>query len=265
MAFANHTLSELLGGGKRVAWRDIQAAPRQYISSKFLLSGHTFQNPTRLPERSVKAYWNHWYTLAQSGQQFTFKTAATVGSDPRKQGGTSKEDAPGESQEEVAKGTERQPQDSDGTDEDEGLDTAKDNASCVDKDMAPGLEEDSGLDSSDEKGSGSGDEKPLIPNQCHTDAEKVAFLHSLVSTDGNIYQVVISTVAQMRVSSYCITGRSPSSLPQKLSRLMGTLKLLSTQPGASPGTGKQSMLVEPSTSNLVESRPFTSGSMEILI
>jgi len=58
-----------------VSWQKVQAHNNWYIDEDFLLKGMTLHNPTRLSEAIVKAYWGHWYDLAQEGQHFCFKTA----------------------------------------------------------------------------------------------------------------------------------------------------------------------------------------------
>lgn len=60
-------------GAKQVAWKGIREANEWFIDETFLLSLRTFDNPTRLTEHNLRAYWKHWYNLSQSGKPFTFK------------------------------------------------------------------------------------------------------------------------------------------------------------------------------------------------
>ena len=66
-------MPELKQGGKRVKWKEIIRNNGWYINESFLLKGRTFGNPTRLPEKDLRAYWQHWYDLAKLGQHFTFE------------------------------------------------------------------------------------------------------------------------------------------------------------------------------------------------
>jgi len=62
-------------------------------------------------------------------------------------------------------------------------------------------------DGSDEKQlHGSSLEEVITPDQCLTDGQKIAFLGSLGGTTKEVYKAVVNTVAEMKVSSYSITG-----------------------------------------------------------
>jgi hypothetical protein len=65
--------SELAGGGKRIAWKDIKMRNRWYIDEAFLAPRCTFENPTRLSESDIRTYWVLWYKQSKSGHNFTFK------------------------------------------------------------------------------------------------------------------------------------------------------------------------------------------------
>ena len=62
-------------------WKDIQEVNGWYISETFLIHGQTLSNPTWLSEKNLRAYWKHWYDLAQSGKPFTFKRVGAHDSD----------------------------------------------------------------------------------------------------------------------------------------------------------------------------------------
>jgi len=53
--------------------KDIIKNNEWYIDGGFLLEGRTFANPTRLPKKDLRAYWQHSYDVAKSGQHFTFE------------------------------------------------------------------------------------------------------------------------------------------------------------------------------------------------
>ena len=131
-----------MGGSKRVAWKGIKVAPEQYISKKFLLSGQTLENPTRLLEHNVRAYWNHWYQLAQSGHPFAFKRVAAVSSNP------------GKSRKEQAGRAEKvQSQEHSETDEDQH------------RKLGEGEDSNPGVDLDNDQGSGSDEDDGSRPDQ----------------------------------------------------------------------------------------------------
>lgn len=67
-------LSGREGGRKQVPWGKVLAHNEWYIDKVFLLKGKTLFNPNQISEATIKAYWDHWYQLAQKGQEFSFKT-----------------------------------------------------------------------------------------------------------------------------------------------------------------------------------------------
>jgi hypothetical protein len=164
----NTVFLELKGGGKSAAWTRIKQANGWYIDKQFLLPGKTFHDPTRMPEDAIHAYWTHWYKMAQSGDSFCFTTVQ-----PRRE----EVDGGGERQSEE----ESQPKKGDG-DKDGG------NSSDGDRSRREGAPK----ESEDEQYS-------LMPDQCNSEEEKLAFLRSLCGDEVD-YQVVVDLVAQMRVS-----------------------------------------------------------------
>ena len=104
------------GGGKQVPWGKIQAHNKWYINEDFLLRGMTFCNPNQVSEVIVKAYWSHWYDLAQAGQQFCFKSIKDYqepkGNGDPDEGGEMEVDKPSggeESGDEQQEGTDKTP------------------------------------------------------------------------------------------------------------------------------------------------------------
>ena len=59
-SYSNPLPTELADGSKRVAWKSIKENNSWYISKTFLLNKQTFENPTRLQENHLHAYWKHW-------------------------------------------------------------------------------------------------------------------------------------------------------------------------------------------------------------
>ena len=197
-------------------WKDIQEVNGWYISETFLIHGRTLSNPTRLSEKNLRAYWKHWYDLAQSGKPFTFKRVGAHDSDahgdsddPEEEGdeqvdNRSKEGDDGEVAKEDDLEDEEKVDDQPGEDDNSGVGSQSGKKNAKD-----GESEDSGVDSQSEKKDIQDEDadshpgkKLLTPDQCHSEGEKVAFLHSLVSTNGEEYQNIINIVAQMRVSAY---------------------------------------------------------------
>lgn len=72
---------ELKKGGKRVKWKEISNRNSWYIDESFLLDGRILCNPTRLSEGDLRAYWEHWYHLEDSGTGFTFKRVGSYNPD----------------------------------------------------------------------------------------------------------------------------------------------------------------------------------------
>ena len=83
-----------------------------------------------------------------------------------------------------------------------GARLGKSSRSDLVEDRDPVEEEDSSLDNS----SPGADEKVLVPDECSTKGEKIAFLRSLVVTDGQTYQVIVSSVVQLRVSFHFVAS-----------------------------------------------------------
>ena len=221
-----------MGGSKRVAWKDIKASPEQYISKKFLLNNQVLENPTRLHDHVIKAYWKHWHTLAQSGHPFTFKTTAAASTNASEPRGNSSSD--GDKGRNLGKGEntmEVPTQNKDKySDLDEGKQSVPDEAedSGLDPSSSSSSDSslDSGLDKDEEKGSGPDEAggfglgkdsakdlnlgqskkssgiggKLTVPEECRTDEDKITFLRSLAGASGQPYQTIVSAVAQTSVS-----------------------------------------------------------------
>jgi hypothetical protein len=168
---------ELAKGGKQVTWKSIKAANTWYIKEKFLIRHHTLENPARLSESALRAYWKLWYDLAKGGHPFAFQR---VGTPADTSGGPSKPDAAG-SQEEPSN--------------DEGQDKARGKKR---KQIPPS--DTTGVSTDSE--SGTDPEKELSsPKACTSDAEKLTFLRGLASSSGKEYQSTVALVAQMGVSA----------------------------------------------------------------
>ena len=54
-------------------WKNIEAQNKWLIKKAFLLHGRSFKNPTCLIESDLRAYWEHWFKLSESGKPFAFK------------------------------------------------------------------------------------------------------------------------------------------------------------------------------------------------
>jgi hypothetical protein len=163
---------ELAQGGKRVPWSSIKESTRWYIRKKFLLPNHSLNNPVRISESTLRAYWNHWYNLAQSGQPFTFKR---VGLPNETDDGPSKPatvDSPAEPSDE-----EEQPKDRTRRME---VEPAGSNTQRVASQPA------------------------RTPNQCGIGAERFLFLRSLAGSEDKAYLEVLEMIAQRRVSVYSV-------------------------------------------------------------
>jgi hypothetical protein len=176
---SNLKFSELKKGSKRVAWQNIKQQNDWYISSTFLLPNRVIENPTRLGESDLRAYWKLWYRLSQSGQNFTFKRVGSPGSKADSNPGSD-----GEGENEVKEKSEP-----------EGG-----------RSKEPGSASDPG--SKGEQGGSQVNDQPedtaeggVTPDQCHSDGAQISFLRTL-NPDYQEYQVVIDLLAQMRVSSY---------------------------------------------------------------
>jgi hypothetical protein len=161
----------LRGGSKRVNWKSITKHTEWYISETFLLPGKPFENPTRLGESHLRAYWNHWLKLSRSGNHFTFKHTTPpigeTGSDPESNSGKK-----------AGRG---------GPEQSESEPEVEDNHKKGGK--------------PDNVGSPKLGPALRTPDRCYLGRDRTRFLHSMCGWhDG--YQAVVSTVAQM-VVSFC--------------------------------------------------------------
>ena len=169
---------------KRVTWKSIKAANTWYIKEKFLIHHYTLENPARLSESALRAYWKLWYDLAKGGHPFTFQR---VGTPADTSGGPSK--PPSKSD---AAGSQEEPSN------DEGQDKARGKKH---KQISPS--DTTGVSTDSE--SGTDPEKELLsPKACTTDAEKLTFLWELAGSSDKDYQATVALVAQMGVSA-CFT------------------------------------------------------------
>jgi hypothetical protein len=175
MGSSNQASLGLKGGSRRVKWKSVTKHPEWYIGRAFLLPKKSFDNPSRLGETTLRAYWEHWFDLSSSGEEFTFKRTSpphgaaggdrNSDSETRKKAGTNSEDSDSESEKKTGK-----------------------------EDSIQGES-----DSEQEKDSQSQeDQDGPTPDQCHTDQEKIDFLHSLCQWS-NDYQVVVGAIAKMKV------------------------------------------------------------------
>ena len=130
-------------GSKRVAWKNIKAQNTWYISKTFLLNRRTFDNPTRLSESDLRAYWEHWFKRSQSGDEFTFKRVVAYGGK-----GNSQSDSETSNQQEEKKSqkkSESKEEEGEEEEEDEGKAKAKvKNRGDGDEDGEDGEDEDEG-------------------------------------------------------------------------------------------------------------------------
>ena len=54
-------------------WAGLVQNNEWYIDEKLLIFNRKLRDPSRMAETDVRAYWKHWYNLAQSGKHFMFK------------------------------------------------------------------------------------------------------------------------------------------------------------------------------------------------
>lgn len=168
------TFLELAKGGRRVTWKSIKAANAWYIKEKFLADGHTLENPARLSESALRAYWQLWYDLAKKGQHFAFQrvgTPADTSGGPSKPDSAGSEEEPSEDEDKARGKKRKQISPSDTT----GVSTDSENGTDPEKELSS-------------------------PKVCISDAEKFAFLRGLASSSDKEYQNIIALVAQMGVS-----------------------------------------------------------------
>jgi hypothetical protein len=210
--------SGLRGGSKRVNWKSVSENPEWYISRTFLLPGKPFENQTRLGEAHLRAYWRHWFDLADSDDlEFTFKRTA-----PPIEGAASGSDTGG------------------------GLGGSADETGAENlKQKGSNADEDSNDKDAEEAGESTEELDPINPppNQCHTDEEKIKYLQSVHILDVN-YQAVVNMVAQMMVSlwqSFVYTGL----ITEGISSPLVPLQLLNILLVASHGIGAVSTRTRP--------------------
>ena len=166
LSFLDVLITIFLGlaqGSKRVAWSNIRESTSWYIHEKFLLPKYPLNNPTRMSEDALRAYWSHWYKHAQSGQLFGFKR---VGLPDETDDGPSKPTTTANSPVEPSDDEEKQPK-----------------KQAV---MA----------------SSSKHRMPSTPAQCSTSGERLLFLQSLAGGEDKMYRKVLEMVAQRRVSVF---------------------------------------------------------------
>ena len=184
-------------GSKRVMWKGITESNSWYISKEFCLYREVFGNPTCLPESTVRAFWRHWYKMAQSGNPFTFKRTSACDEDAT---GTSNkstnEDFPKPDTSEAEKETTKKSSSEEEEDKNQGNQPEDDD------------EEDKG------KSSDLGEEL-LTPDRCYSEEQKITFLCSLGGTSDGVYQGIIDIVVQMGVSSHLIVNLQVSSVLQR--------------------------------------------------
>jgi hypothetical protein len=212
-------------GAKQVAWKGIREANEWFIDETFLLSLRTFDNPTRLTEHNLRAYWKHWYNLSQSGKPFTFKrtgardpSSHTNNNEPNEENlpkedmatkqrkGPTKDRVPEEDKVEKMisqadesddEKVESQAGESDADDEEKADNQSEEGEDEVQEKV---VDQPGKSDAEDEDKHSDPGKKPLTPDQCHSEKKKKAFLRSLVHTNGEAYQDVLDVLAQMRVS-----------------------------------------------------------------
>jgi len=207
-------------------WKGIKEANEWYLEESFLLPKHTFDNPTRLAEGSLRAYWKHWYSLSQSGKPFAFKRTGAYDANAYSDSGEPQGELPKEDMsEEETKGKRSEEEEEEEVDGEPGKCDTEDGDKHSDSDEA------------------------LTPDQCHSFGQKIKFLSSLASSNGTAYQDIINILAQMEVNSdllfiwwYLVDWSVP--------RLAIAQKLLDILPNVSLGVGKVSMAINLSTQAL---------------
>ena len=191
-SYSDPFFAGLAKGSKRVAWINIKKQNSWYISKTFLLNRRTLDNPTRLSETDLRAYWEHWLKRSESGHEFIFKRVSTPSGDV-----SSGDIEPGNrSSAEPEKENEKQEEDVE-EEEEEEEEEEKDKGTDDDDDGKE--EEDKGKDNG---GEGDEDHVCVAPDQCQTDEEKFTFLRSLLPRKKE-YQAIVEILAQMKVSEQC--------------------------------------------------------------
>lgn len=157
----------LKGGSKRVSWKGIAKKNQWYISEQFLLPGKTLDNPSRLAEATLRAYWKHWFDLACSGVILTFKRI----SPPIEEEGSSNTS---DSDEEQAKAAALKPDESQPEPTQDG--NSKQKSQLSNEDQGPTM---------------------LTPDQCESDEEKASFLKDIYKS--GTYETIVEIVTQIPV------------------------------------------------------------------
>ena len=162
----------LKSGGTRVYWGDIEVEPSWYLEDSFLLHGHKLGDPSRMHLADIKAYWEHWYQLEQSGNPLTFRRVGRRNPDRE------------------TKDREAEPEEGEGPVEKGGV---------------------SGQSKLKAKGKGLAD-KAKVPKECKSDVERTSFLREMLPPHEKDYHWVITAVAPMEVVSYLVILVSRISL-----------------------------------------------------
>ena len=169
----------------------------------------------RISEAIVKAYWTHWYNLAQAGQKFHFKTI---------------KDCQPEDQED-----QKDQEDRDGTDTVEPMEADK-------------TSEGEGPSGDEQQ-----DDVHITPKSCKSEVAKFAFLRSLLPQSENWYHSVVSAVACMEVRVYLVQDHHPL-IPNVTFRVVMTRTLmLPFLQSVFPGGGTIPSLMKSSTWKAVRS------------
>jgi len=157
-------LLALKSGGTRVYWGDIEVEPSWYLEDSFLLDGCKLRDPSRMHLADMKAYWEHWYKLEQSGKPLTFLRV-----------GRRNPDRETNDQKVV-------PEEGEGPVERGGI---------------------SGQSKLKEKGKGLAN-KAKVPRECKSEVERTSFLREMLPPHEKDYHWVITAVTPMEVVSYLV-------------------------------------------------------------
>lgn len=131
----------------------------------------TLYNPNRISEAVVKAYWAHWYDLAQEGQPFCF-TRIKDYVKPKGHGNSDEEDM-GEDKPSGAEGQSGDEQDKPSGEEDRSGDERQEGAART-------------------------------PKHCKSEEEKIAFLRALLPQSETKYHSTVTAVSLLEVGIYFI-------------------------------------------------------------
>ena len=199
----------------------------------FLLDRRTLENPTRLSEADLRAYWEHWFKQSESGHEFIFKRVSAPSGDVSS-GDTEPGNQPSAEPEERG---EKQEEEVEDEEEEEVEDEEKDKGT-------DGGDDDEEEDGKGKDNGGESDENHVCvaPDQCQTDEEKFTFLCSLLPRKKE-YQAIVEILAQMKVSEqhhYLHT-----QLTTRISRTTAALKISSILLDAFHGTGTAPSQIRP--------------------